>query len=348
MVFKPNKAHSKKIVNDPLFKEYVQYRSLKPEPIRSYTRKLTIYSIITGMTPTQFIEEAEVDEDLRIRKRLRKIKGHFTDLQDHLITNDYSPQKIEDIITTVRGFYAYYDIDLPKCMYHAPVPDLQNEAIPSKQDMNKALNLCNVKYQAIIHLMSTSGISLGDVLNLKVSDFLNGLNILPEEQDIKILSYKTWNDLYCKNQVPMWHIQRMKSGTSHVTFNTPETTKIILYYLDENPPKNIDDPLFRGSTGKNLRSDVFQRFLRKLNKQCGWSDVGRQIFFHSHIRRKFFSNRLEEGGMPHHYIRQLMGHRKDPLTRTYFSTPGENLRIEYHKFMHNLNFLETNAEIMNK
>jgi integrase len=296
------------------------------------------------MTPTQFIEEAEVDEDLSIRKRLRKIKGHFSELQDHLIKNDYSPQKIEDIITTVRGFYAYYDIDLPKRMYHAPVPDLQNEAIPSKQDINKALNLCNGKYQAIIQLMSTSGISLGDVLNLKISDFLNGLNILLEEQDINILSYKTWNDLYSKNQVPMWHIQRMKSGTSHVTFNTPETTKTILYYLDENPPKNIDDPLFRGSTGKRLRNDVFQRFLRKLNEQCGWGDVGRQIFFHSHILRKFFSNRLEEGGMPHHYIRQLMGHRKDPLTRTYFSTPGEKLRIEYQKFMHNLNFLETGVE----
>ena len=99
MVSKPNKAYSEKIKNDPLFKEYVQYRSLKPETIRSYTRKLTIYSIVTGITPTQFIEEAEVDEDLNIRKRLRKIKGHFTELQDHLITNDYSPQKIEDIIT---------------------------------------------------------------------------------------------------------------------------------------------------------------------------------------------------------------------------------------------------------
>lgn len=44
--------------------------------------------------------------------------------------------------------------------------------------------------------------------------------------------------------------------------------------------------------------------------------------------------------MPHHYIRQLMGHRKDPLTRTYFSTPSEKLRDEYHKFMHYLNFTE--------
>lgn len=63
MVFKPNEAHSKKIIIDPLFKEYVKYRNLKSETIRSFTRKITIYSIVTGLTPTQLIEEAEMDED---------------------------------------------------------------------------------------------------------------------------------------------------------------------------------------------------------------------------------------------------------------------------------------------
>ena len=64
---------------------------------------------------------------------------------------------------------------------------LKNEAIPSKEDIIKALNLCNTKYQAIILLMSSSGISVGDVLNLKVSDFLNGLNVPQNQQDIEIL-----------------------------------------------------------------------------------------------------------------------------------------------------------------
>ena len=118
MVFRTNKALSKKIVDDPLFKEYVKYRNLKSETIRSYTRKITIYSTLKKINPTQLIEEAETDEDKGIRKRLRRIKGHLTDLQEHLIANDYSPQKIEDIITTIRGFYAYYEIELPKRKYY--------------------------------------------------------------------------------------------------------------------------------------------------------------------------------------------------------------------------------------
>ena len=38
------------------------------------------------MTLTQLIEEAESDEDLGTRKRLRRIKVHLTDLQEHLIS----------------------------------------------------------------------------------------------------------------------------------------------------------------------------------------------------------------------------------------------------------------------
>lgn len=144
-----------------------------------------MYSLITEMTLTQLIEEAETDEDNKIRKRLRRIKGHLIDLQEYLITNDYSPHRIDDTITTVRGFYSYYEIDLPKRTYHAPTPDLQNEAIPTKEDILKALSLCNTKYQTIIYLMSSSGISLGDVLDLKVSDFFNALNIPKKHHNIE-------------------------------------------------------------------------------------------------------------------------------------------------------------------
>ena len=67
-----NKPIHEDITFDALYIEYIHYRNLRPETIRSYTRKLTIYSNITGMTLTQLIEEAESDEDLGIRKRLKK------------------------------------------------------------------------------------------------------------------------------------------------------------------------------------------------------------------------------------------------------------------------------------
>ena len=65
---------------DPLYKEYVLNRNLKPETIRSYNWKLRIYCEVTGLSLTQLIEEAEDDEDNLIRFRKRKIKVHFQDL----------------------------------------------------------------------------------------------------------------------------------------------------------------------------------------------------------------------------------------------------------------------------
>ena len=189
-----NKPIHTDITFDALYIEYIHYRNLRLETIRSYTRKLTIYSNITGMTLTELIEEAESDEDLCIRKRLRRIKAHLIDLQEHLISRDYSPQKIDDIITTIRGFYAYYEIELPKRTYHAPIADLQKEAIPTKEDVKKALSYCNTKYQSIILLMSSSGISLGDILNLKVSDFLNATNIPQKQHQINKLNTMAIND----------------------------------------------------------------------------------------------------------------------------------------------------------
>ena len=51
-----NKPINEDITYDSLYVEYIHYRNLRPETIRSYTRKLTIYSNITGMTVTDLIE----------------------------------------------------------------------------------------------------------------------------------------------------------------------------------------------------------------------------------------------------------------------------------------------------
>jgi hypothetical protein len=82
MIKSINKPIHVDITSDPLYIEFMNYRNLSSATIKSYNRKLTIYSIITGMTPTQLIEEAEADEDNRIRKNLRRVKTHLIDLKN--------------------------------------------------------------------------------------------------------------------------------------------------------------------------------------------------------------------------------------------------------------------------
>ena len=327
------------IKNDPLYKEFVLNRNLKPETIRSYNRKLRIYCEVTGLSLTQLIEEAEDDEDNGIRFRKRRIKMHFQDLQDHLIKKDYSSQKIVDIISTIRGFYSHFEIQIPKRAFSSNPPDLEEYKVPTKEDIKLAINNSSLRFATFIMFMATTGITLVDVMNLKFSDFLLSLNIPPKEfensmdtEDLK----NSWDE----NDIQTWHIRRQKSTTAHYTFTTPETTKHLFMYMEQHPPKDPDDSLFRGNTGNKMRQDVFQDYLRKLNTKCGWPIIGKQIFLHSHSFRKYFTNTLEGQGMPHNYIRELIGHRKDQLTRAYFYTPLKRLREEYFKYMPHLIYLK--------
>ncbi len=322
---------------DPLYIEFVLNRNLKPGSIRSYKRKFIIYCQVTGLSPSQLIEEAENDEDTGQRMRKRKVKKHLQDLQDYLIGKNYSPKKIVDTITTIRGFYTHFEIQIPKRNYSYNSPDLKEEEVPNKEDIKLAIENSSLRHSVIIILMCTSGITLVDVLNLSVKDYFDSLNISTDGLDIQSLNFEEINNLEGYN-IQTWKIQRQKTTTKHYTFCTPEATEYLGMYLEQNPPESIYDPLFRGNTGKQVREDVFQRYLRQLNKKLGWPIEKTYSYMHSHSFRKYFTNTMEAAGMHHHYIRQVVGHRKDPLTRAYFFTPLERLKHEYITHMSSLYF----------
>lgn len=324
---------------DESYIDFVLNRNLKPESIRSYKRKFVIYCQVTGLTPSQLIEEAENEEDTVRRIRKRKVKKHLQDLQDHLIGKNYSPKKIVDTITTIRGFYKHFEIQIPKRNYSYNSPDLKEEEVPTKEEIKLAMENSSLRHSVLIIFMCTSGITLVDVLKLTIKDYLDSLNISAEGLDLQSLDFEK---ISARNEydIQTWKIQRQKTTTKHYTFCTSEATKYLGRYLEQYPPESIEDLLFRGNTGKQVREDVFQRYLRQLNKKLGWPVYKANSYMHSHSFRKYFSNTLEAEGLHHHYIRQLIGHRKDPLTRAYFFTPLERLKQEYLTHMSSLYFFE--------
>lgn len=179
---------------DPLYVEFVLKRNLKPSSIRSYKRKFVIYSQVTGLTPSQLIEEAENEEDAALRMRKRKIKKHLQDFQDHLIENDFSPKKIVDTITTIRGFYKHFEIQIPKRNYSYNSPDLEEEEVPTKEEVKLAIENSSLRHSVLIIFMCTSGITLVDVLNLTIKDYLDSLNISTDGLDIQSLDFMKINE----------------------------------------------------------------------------------------------------------------------------------------------------------
>jgi hypothetical protein len=63
------------VSDDNLLKEYIQNHDLKPNSIKHYNLVLRTYSKFVGMSPSEWITEAE--EESRIRMRSRKIKNYL-------------------------------------------------------------------------------------------------------------------------------------------------------------------------------------------------------------------------------------------------------------------------------
>jgi len=82
-----------------------------------------------------------------------------------MIEKDYSPKKIIDTITTIRGFYKHFEIQIPKRNYTYNSPDLEEQEVPTKEEIILAMENSPLRHSVIFMLMCTSGITLVDVLN---------------------------------------------------------------------------------------------------------------------------------------------------------------------------------------
>lgn len=161
--------HSEKdIINDRHVQEFIENRNLRPNTITTYTQALKNYSTYTGLTPTELIEEAEAEEESRVRMKNRKIKKHIMGFIQHLKGGKRTANTISSTIVTIKTFYREFEIELPhiRCNIKQDQELITIKDIPTKEDIKKALKYANLTYKAIIKLMMSSGMGSAEVRNL--------------------------------------------------------------------------------------------------------------------------------------------------------------------------------------
>jgi integrase len=84
--------------------------------------------------------------------------------------------------------------------------------IPSKEDIQDILKVCEPIETALVLAGVSSGLSAIELCNLKVADFKNGY-----DPDTGITTL---------------HIRRVKTRVDFITFFTPEASKAIIEYLE--------------------------------------------------------------------------------------------------------------------
>lgn len=339
------------IQEDKYFKLFLRSRNLRQSTQNLYKQTLKRYCEFTRKTPTQLINEAEKEEKERLRMRERQIKLDLLDYTEYMNSQNFSPLYIKKTMTEIRTFYREFEIELPKTV---PIRNdeqilITTDNMMNKDHIKKALGFANLKYKAIILLMSSSGMGAAEVTHLTIGDFLKSLEIGGKE----LISIGELDTLLTKKSeyelIPTWKIKRYKTRMPYFTFSSPESTRAILNYLHQREyqntyPQSREELLFmnydRGEFHV-IKNNILGTEFRRLNIKCGFGKQGRLSFFRSHNLRKFFATTLQKNGLQQIITDWLLGHKLNPVTGAYFKPDILAVKKEYMKALPDLSLENT-------
>jgi len=200
----------------------------------------------------------------------------------------------------------------------------EDDSVPSKENICKALQQCDLKYRAIILLMSSSGMGKEEISSLKVKDFCSALaDVELNQYDmIKIAENLDYNEKYYhKNIIGTWFVKKQKTGQEYYTFSTTESIKAILDYLIQRQSKN---GLINGA------EVLFENF--------GIKKSEKSLHFKAHSLQKYFIAKLEENSLSPYDINLFLGNPPEWVNDLSDLDIGDLLtsREEYSKAVEDL------------
>ena len=316
-----------------LFEQFISKRGLAKSSVRTYRSAIRDYELFNRMSIEDLIEEADIEEENNVRMKRRRLKNRLENYLLHNInTSDLLNSSSLKYFNLVLSFYRHFQIQIPylqkpiiKKDYHITYAD-----IPNEHHIRKALNACNnIKEEAIILFMSSSGSAKNETLHLKVSDFFNATKEYHNEGSIAEM-LKMLKDP--KNQegygiVPLFELVRLKTDYLYYTCCSPEASNRIISELVNRYDMgnlNLDDYLFDMTDGQLLY------FFRRINKKYNWGKVGTFDFWHSHALRKFVAIAIEDKSL----VDAIQGRRRDTITEAYFIHNPYSIKEMYLKVMH--------------
>ena len=167
------------------------------------------------------------------------------------------------------------------------LPERSPEKIPviiSKQEMLKILNsISNIKHKAMVSLLYSSGMRIGELLDLKISEIDSGRMILT--------------------------IRQGKGKKDRIVPLAQSILPVLRTYYTEYKPRNY---LFEGPKSSRYSSSSFNAVLKKAAKKA---KVEKSIS--AHTLRHSYATHLLEQGTDVRVIQKLLGHRSIKTTMVY-------------------------------
>ena len=243
------------------------FKSIKPEHIR----KMLSFLIDKGFSR------------LSISRKISAIKSYITFLEKF----NYSSDNYSELITIPKKTRI-----LPKVMTEKEI----NQLIKHVEINTKK----NLRDDALIELLYSTGLRVSEVANLKIGD----INF--EKSEIKILG--------------KGNKQRV------VIFNNKSKEKIIKYLKNDKRLISLNTgALFQNKYKQSLSPRSIQRLLKKYLNFSGINSK-----YSTHTLRHTFATHLLEGGADIKVIQQLLGHSSPETTKIYTHLSSPALKNVYN------------------
>lgn len=321
--------------NDKLIKRWLSGKRATTETSRSYLQSMQMFTEFVGKTPEELITEAETEIKSGLLMRERNIESYLIDFREKMEEQHLAPKTIAVRMAAVMSFYRQYSIQLPvlpKSLQKAR-PEMKRRAIPTKDDIREVLKYADTRDRAILLIGVSSGLSVIDIVNLKVGDFKSGYD--PE------------------SGITTLHIIRTKTNYEFYTFLSPEASRAVNDYLDwrekQGEYKKVtsdngylfilhDIPEIYKRTKeeeyRKMSDDVILKRYRAINKDAGTSsEYGEYNLIRSHNMRKLLNSTLLANGASIFFADFILGHERDATREAYYRADPKSLKEEYSKYI---------------
>ena len=277
--------------------DYLESKSLSENTVKNYFRDLIDYFIYlkqNDLSPTKSIEPKYIRKMLSflidkgfskvsISRKISAIKSYINFLEKF----NYSKNNYSELISIPKKSKS-----LPKVMTKKEISQLIKHV-----EMNTKKNL---RDDALIELLYSTGLRVSEVANLKLKD------IKLEKSEIKILGKGN------KERI--------------VIFNNKSKEKIIRYLKNDKRYISIKtEALFQNKFKEALSTRSIQRILKKYLNFSGINSK-----YSTHTLRHTFATHLLEGGADIKVIQQLMGHSSPETTKIYTHVSSSTLKNVYN------------------
>lgn len=335
--YNPQKQYEKTTINGINYLQRLfQEKQIKEKTKESYIWAWNIYTEFNQQTVDELINEEIQEENNNVIEINRTLNNRINQFREYLQQEQsYSTSTKNLIITKIKSTYKHYNLYFPKLSsFNNKIQ--RKKQIPTIEDVRTAIeNTNNIKLQALILFMLSSGCRRSDTCELTINDIITSTKQYHDAHNIydviEILSKKD-------DVIPCFEATSIKTNTTYYTFCSNEAIQKILLHLKQRI--NNGETLTPDMKVFNIAPSSISKLFRDINDKMGWGYVGNKRYFHPHALRKRFSTELNKCGVSDNHRNLMLGHRVNTIDDTYVSWDYETLKKDYMRTVNNLTITE--------